>query len=125
MLIYVFQKLRSILAYRYGVHKGLVPVATEHVAINDGISIPVLNGWFAEHAKLSSAFVVSTDNGPAIHRTVFYIICAQPHLSKPVQDHLTSELLVFRKGVYTDYLVNIRSTDLKHMKDIIKWYAFL
>ena len=118
------QQIRSLLAYRYGPHKGLVSVATEHVMIDNGIGIPVLNGWVPEHADLSSAFIVSTDTGPDFCPTTFYIICSQSNPLRPTQDSLTSELLVFRKGTHSDHLVNLRTSDMKLMKDVTKWYIF-
>ena len=118
------QQIRSLLAYRYGPHKGLVSVVTEHVTIDNGISIPVLNSWVPEHADLSSAFIVSTDTGPDFCPTTFYIICSQSNPLRPTQDSLTSELLVFRKGTHSDHLVNLRTSDMKLMKDVTKWYIF-
>ena len=63
------QQIKSLLTYWYGPSKGLVSIATEHVVIDIGISIPVLNGWLPKHAGLSSAYIVSTDTGPTIHPT--------------------------------------------------------
>ena len=93
---------------------------TEDVTIDNGIGIPVINDRFPDHAGLSSAFIVSTNTGAGIHSTTF---CSQSNPLKPAQDPLTSELLVFHKGAYSNHLVNLHTSDIKHMKDVIKWYA--
>ena len=56
-------------------------------------------------------------------QTTFYIICSQSNPLRPTQDSSTSELLVFRKGTHSDHLVNLHVSDVKLMKDVIKWYT--
>jgi hypothetical protein len=115
------QQIRGLLAYHYGPNPRIVPVATEHVQINGGFSVPRLTGWFSATTKVLSAFVVSKETEPGLHCTTFLVMCSQFDDLLPPKGVDTCELLIFRKGVFGDALVNLRTGDVKHMEGVIKW----
>src|SRR5882762_584674 len=52
-------------------------------------------------------------------------VCQVVNSDLPPKDMGTCELLIFRKSIYKGGLVNMRSSDLTHIADVLDWFVFI
>jgi hypothetical protein len=100
-----------------------VPVATDHVEINSGFSMPHITGWFSDKSTLFTCLVVSDQVVTGTYHTNFYILCSQFDKRFAPKGCNTCELLIFQRSAIGKHLINLRSGDLAYMPDVLKWYA--
>jgi hypothetical protein len=99
----------------------MVPIPTDHVAVNAGFSVPRVTEWFGDDTTLLSADVVSNNILSGIYPTRFFILCSQFDKRFKPKCRDTCKLLIFRKSVTGNYLVNFRNGDELYMPDVVKW----
>jgi len=102
---------------------GMVPVATKHVDVDHGYSIPQLVGWFTNPKKITTTDVTVVHNPAHVQRANFLIICSQYDARHPPQNADTCELLIFRKAILGEKLVNLRSNDIDFIEPILERFA--
>jgi hypothetical protein len=114
-------------AYYYGIKRtrGLVSITVDHININHGFTVPRATGWFDNDTTITSAWVISKNVQNDPRPPKFYVLCSQLHFDLPPKDMGTCELLIFRKSVYKGGLVNMRSSDLTHIADVLDWFVFI
>jgi len=114
-----------MVAYYHGHTKFTVPIPTEHIQVDKPFSIPRLTGWFRDDTKITSCFIVSNTIRTGLNATKFLVICSQFDFRFPPTGPDTCELLIFRKSVISDALVNLRGSDEKYMEAVVKWYVLV
>lgn len=97
------------------------PIATDRVHVDAGWSVPRLSGLFGSTSKVTSSIIgmdiVRENKNPSY----FLIICGQYSLRHPPTGIDSCEIVIFRRGVKGNTLVNLRSTDLSKMAGIAAW----
>lgn len=101
------------MAFYYGsvMPTAFISIATDHVHVNNGFSVPRLSGWFLNNN------LITTDTVD-VHTTQFLVICSQFDARHPPTGVDSCELLVFRKGK-TGKLVNLRATDRPNVDQVV------
>jgi len=112
-------------AFYYGHTKLTVPIPTEQIQVDKPFSIPRLTGWFGDDTKITSSFVVSDTVRTGRNATKFFVLCSQFDFRFPPAGPDTCKLLIFRKSVVSDALVNLRGSDEEYMEAVVKWYVLI
>jgi hypothetical protein len=112
-------QVKGLTTYFYGATPAYIPIAIEHARIDNGLSVPNLSGWFSKPLLITSWLITLPINQPNLFSTTYYVLCSQfdhCHAPKGVD---SCELLIFRKGVLGEYLVNLRQIDRQHMTNVV------
>jgi hypothetical protein len=113
----------NLAALQYDTNPQIVHVPIKHFNINTRFTVPTLTGWFDWDIILSSANVYSDGICTGLHPTKFIVICA--HISDGCSSHGCDncELLIFRRAITGNRMINLKSTDVKYMCVVANWYA--
>jgi len=96
-----------------------MPIATEHVLLNEGFSIPNLTGWFTDGTRITSRLIFSDAFRSGLYPTTFYVVCSQFDHRHPPKNVDTCELIIFRTSAIGKKLVNLRQEDVNSMGQIV------
>ena len=118
-----FWKREHLTAYYYGVNRdiGWVSVSTDHIFVDDGWSVPRLDGFFGIVGKVTSTTIGMNTVATIPALTYFLVICNHFRGDAPTTGLTSCELIIFRRGGVGNTLVNLRAADIVRMNGVIGW----
>jgi len=117
-------QVKGLTAYFYGATPAYIPIATEHAHIGNGLSVPNLSGWLSKPTLITSKIITLPVKHAGLFMTTYYVLCSQFDRRHAPNGVDSCELLIFRKGVLGDYLVNLRQADRLQMADVVKMCVY-
>jgi hypothetical protein len=118
-----FGKPECLTAYYYGVNRdiGRLSMTTDHIFVDDGWSVPLLDGFFGIMGKVTSTTIGMNVTAAIPVLMYFLIICNHFEGDTPTTGLSSCELIIFRRGGVGNTLVNLRSADIARMNAVISW----
>jgi hypothetical protein len=95
------------MAYFCGVTPAYIPITTEHVHTDNGLSVLNLAGWFSKPTLITSQIITLPIKHAGLFTTTYYVMCSQFDCRHAPNGIDSCERLIFQKGVLGDYLVNL------------------
>ena len=116
-------KPERLIAYYYGVNRdiGRFLMTTDHIFVDDGWSVPRLDGFFGIVGKVTSITIGMNVTAAIPALTYFLIICNHFEGDAPTTGLSSCELIIFRRGGVGNTLVNLRTADIARMNGVIDW----
>jgi hypothetical protein len=101
-------QVKSVLAFYFGdkMNIGVVSIATDHVKVNSGFSMPRFAGWLVNSQSVMTSLVTLNVNERKPTAT-FVVFCSQYDARHAPSDVDTCELFIFRRGCSGNSLVNL------------------
>ena len=92
-----FEKPEWLAAYYYGMNRDIshISVTTDHILVDDGWSIPCLDGFFSIVGKVTSTTIGMNVAGAIPALTYFLIICNHFRGDVPTTGLSSCELIIF------------------------------